>query len=241
MRKALTLLFSLCSPIAFAQITSSGGLGCTVVAGGGMACIGPVAVPIAQNGEKKNPPELLITHFRLEPGAALDQPNRSSDCLILSINGGELVNEREPFLHVPLEKDSVTLLPREQPFRLRNKSSQSVEFRLVEVKRVTDISAVGSAESQQTMAQMNETETAWIGHFLDAMQAIKVGMTRSDLTNLFTTEGGLSTPSQHTYVYRQCPYIKVDVRFATSNPEKELPTDKIVEVSRPYLAWSVMN
>jgi hypothetical protein len=68
-----------------------------------------------------------------------------------------------------------------------------------------------------------------------------VGMTREDLTKLFTTEGGLSTTSQRTYVYQQCPYIKVDVKFAASSREEELPTDKIVEVSRPYLAWSVMD
>ena len=111
----------------------------------------------------------------------------------------------------------------------------------MQVQRVTDIGAVAPAESQQTVAQLNRTQTAWIGHFLDAMRAIKVGMTRSDLTNLFTTEGGLSTTSQRTYAYRQCPYIKVDVRFDASSREKELPTDKIVEVSRPYLAWSVMD
>jgi len=64
-------------------------------------------------------------------------------------------------------------------------------------------------------------------------------MTRSDLMKVFTTEGGVSTISQRTYVYRQCPYIKVDVKFA--NRDRELPTDKIVEVSRPYLAWSVAD
>lgn len=66
-------------------------------------------------------------------------------------------------------------------------------------------------------------------------------MTRSDLLKVFTTEGGLSTTSQRTYVYPQCPYIKVDVKFAASSLHEELPTDKIVEVSRPYLAWSVMD
>jgi len=65
-------------------------------------------------------------------------------------------------------------------------------------------------------------------------------MTRSDLTKLFTTEGGLSTIQQRTYVYRQCPYIKLDVKFAASSAV-ELPTDKIVEVSLPYLAWSVTD
>jgi len=73
------------------------------------------------------------------------------------------------------------------------------------------------------------------------MQRIRVGGTRSELLNVFTTEGGLSTASQRTYVYRHCPYIKVDVKFAASSPEKELPTDKIIDISRPYLDWSIMD
>lgn len=136
MRRMVALLLGLCGPIAFAQITSSGGLGCTVTASG-VACMGPTAVPITSKGEENNLPKLLIARFRLEPGAALEQSNCASDCLILGINGGELVNEKEPFLHVSLEKDSVTLMPREQPFRLRNRSSESVEFRLVEIQRIT--------------------------------------------------------------------------------------------------------
>lgn len=90
-------------------------------------------------------------------------------------------------------------------------------------------------------SQIEREHTTWIEGVLNSMQTIKVGMTRSDLVKLFTTEGGLSTTSRRTYVYRQCPYIKVDVKFAASSREGELPSDKIVEVSRPYLAWSVMD
>ena len=39
------------------------------------------------------------------------------------------------------------------------------------------------------------------------------GMTRADLLKVFTTEGGLSTGLNRTYVYRECQYIKVDVDF----------------------------
>jgi hypothetical protein len=74
-----------------------------------------------------------------------------------------------------------------------------------------------------------------------ACKRSKVGMSRSDLVRLFTTEGGLSTTSRRTYVYRRCLYIKVDVKFAASSRDGELPTDKIVAVSRPHLAWSVMD
>jgi len=45
------------------------------------------------------------------------------------------------------------------------------------------------------------------------MQTIKPGMTRKALLAVFTTEGGLYTDLQRTFVSRDCPYFKVDVEF----------------------------
>jgi len=115
-----------------AQVISSANMGCTVIAAGGMACNG-IADPAAD--KDKTLPKLSVTHFVLEPGAALDQPNPSGDCLIAGISGGDLLNEKSPFLHVSLEKDSVTLMPKGLPFRLRNGASAKVEFRLIEIRR----------------------------------------------------------------------------------------------------------
>ena len=85
----------------------------------------------------------------------------------------------------------------------------------------------------------------WVGKSLREMQAVKVGMTRADLLKVFTEEGGLSTRSQQTYVYRECPYFKVDVRFepvgGVHAPDFVSPDDKIVTISRPYLDWSVLD
>lgn len=103
------------------------------------------------------------------------------------------------------------------------------------------LTAIGRLGSQQSLPQIDSDHTEWIAGVLKATQGIKVGMSRSDLLKVFTTEGGLSWSSQRTYVYRQCPYIKVDVKFAASSNSEELPKDKIVEISRPYLAWSVMD
>ena len=102
-------------------------------------------------------------------------------------------------------------------------------------------SAVARLGSQQTLPPTDSDHTEWIADVLKATQSIKVGMTRSDLLKFYTTEGGLSFSSQRTYVYRQCPYIKVDVKFAASSNTEEFPKDKIIEISRPYLAWSVMD
>jgi hypothetical protein len=64
---------------------------------------------------------------------------------------------------------------------------------------------------------------------LKSIQTVKVGMTRSDLMKVSTTEGGLEfkseTTAQRTYIYRGCPYIKVDVKMAISGPDRDLPTD----------------
>ena len=60
-------------------------------------------------------------------------------------------------------------------------------------------------------------------------------MTRKDLHSTFTMEGDMSTREQQTYVYKDCPYIKVNVVFSyTGATEAE---DRIVSVSPPYLAF----
>src|SRR5215469_17669901 len=106
---------------------------------------------------------------------------------------------------------------------------------------VVGVGAIAQSELHLNPTQIDTGHTAWIADVLKATQTVKAGMTRADLMKVFTTEGGLSTTSQRTYVYRQCPYVKVDVRFAASSRDKELPTDEIIEVSRPYLAWSVAD
>jgi hypothetical protein len=103
------------------------------------------------------------------------------------------------------------------------------------------IGAVAQSEPHPNPSQIDGEHTAWVADVLNATETVKAGMTRADLMNVFTTEGGLSTTSQQTYVYRQCPYIKVDVKFAPSSRDKELPTDKILEISRPYLSWYVAD
>ena len=80
---------------------------------------------------------------------------------------------------------------------------------------------------------------------MERIDAIKVGMTRADLLTVFTVEGGISTRARRTYVYRSCPYIKVEVDFkAVTNPDDrltEMSDDKILKLSRPYLQYSVMD
>lgn len=131
--RMLVLTVLLTSAIATTQVTSSANLGCTISAAGAMACNG-IGVGETKDA-RKEPPKLFVTQFTIGPGAALDEPDSSSDCLIIGINEGDLVNEKPPFLHVSLEKDAVVLLPKGVPYLLRNKGAKNVELRLIEIRR----------------------------------------------------------------------------------------------------------
>jgi hypothetical protein len=102
-----------------------------------------------------------------------------------------------------------------------------------------------------TGGQCAQAHVAWVKEVLMRMQMIKPGMTRKTLLSVFTTEGGLSTGLERTHVSRDCPYFKVDVEFhAVGRPDRdktgrvtlvEGDEDIIVQVSRPYLQFSVMD
>lgn len=97
------------------------------------------------------------------------------------------------------------------------------------------------------------------------MDTIKPGMTRADLDQVFTTEGGLSSRAARTFVSRDCPYFKVDVVFELVGPPDlpatdcrsaitgapcpddvkarigVSPRDTIISISRPYLQFTIYD
>jgi hypothetical protein len=101
-------------------------------------------------------------------------------------------------------------------------------------------------ESVPMSPALTEERAKWVAKVLRQIQGIQPGMRREDVLKVFTTEGGLSTRRQRTFVYPECPYIKVDVRFKAVSPDEkdglnEDPKDIIESISRPYLAWSIMD
>ena len=90
-----------------------------------------------------------------------------------------------------------------------------------------------------------ETHKEWIAKSLTEIESVKVGMTRAELSSVFTTEGGISTRMQQRFVYRECPYIKVEVEFeAVGQPEEQIvgrSEDKIKKISKPFLEWSISD
>jgi hypothetical protein len=80
--------------------------------------------------------------------------------------------------------------------------------------------------------------TQWIADSLREIQSLKPGMTRADLLKIFEEEGGLSTRFERRYAYRDCPYIKINVKF---DPTSERPDYKISQISQPFLEWPVTD
>ena len=107
------------------------------------------------------------------------------------------------------------------------------------------------ATTSQAQTELSQSHTAWVADALKRMQTVKVGMTRSELLTVFTTEGGIYTDLQRTFVGRDCPYFKVDVEFeAVGRPSRdsqgrvtlvEGSRDTVIKISRPYLQFSVMD
>src|SRR5271156_4692652 len=77
--------------------------------------------------------------------------------------------------------------------------------------------------------------TSRISDIIQECSKLKAGTTRAGLMKYFTTEGGLSSPEAQTFVYRSCPYIKVDVVFTLADlkEKKESSQDVIQTISKP--------
>ena len=109
---------------------------------------------------------------------------------------------------------------------------------------------VVSAQALQNSEKSDE-QTKWIGESIQEINTLKVGDARANLLKIFTIEGGISTALKQTFVYRKCPYIKVDVEFEPiGRPERntegritsvEDNRDKIKFISKPYLEFSVVD
>jgi len=105
-------------------------------------------------------------------------------------------------------------------------------------------SAQKSINIPQRSSESDLEHTKWIDSVMRSILTIKPGATRKNLLTVFT-EGGMSTRTHRKYVYKQCPYIKVDVEFAPvgkqDRPFIEMPEDRIIMISRPYLEYGIYD
>src|SRR5579864_8502544 len=111
--------------------------------------------------------------------------------------------------------------------------------------------SLSGAKPVPAQSQSTQEHVGWVAEALKRIETIKPGMTRQTLLTVFTTEGGISTGLQRTYVSRECPYFKVDVEFqAVGRPSRdgegrvtlvEDARDIIIKISRPYLQYSILD
>jgi hypothetical protein len=100
-------------------------------------------------------------------------------------------------------------------------------------RSVKDTVTIGRANDEAFAKKVQEV--------MDTAKAIKPGQTRRDLRKEFTTEGGISLPTQRRYVSRACPIIKVDVVLKTRSDGEESLEDEIVSVSKPFIESSIWD
>jgi hypothetical protein len=81
-------------------------------------------------------PKLFVTSFMLAPGAPLNPLVEGTDVLIVGMNNGELVNEKKsPQSQVNVSNGFVMLMPKEEPYLLRNVGKENLELLVIEVRK----------------------------------------------------------------------------------------------------------
>ncbi len=88
----------------------------------------------------------------------------------------------------------------------------------------------------------------WIAIAFQQMEAIHVGMKREELLKVFKPQAGFAsvTRFEGTYVYKDSPYIRVEVEFSVADGMKdasgtERSDDIIKSISQPCLAPPVFD
>jgi len=110
---------------------------------------------------------------------------------------------------------------------------------------VSGVVAAPQADPPSPVAGVQSDHVRWVAAAMERMRTITPGMTRAQALAVFTTEGGIATRLEQTYVFRGCPYFKVDVQFEAADgairdaegrlPMAEMDQDRILKISKPYL------
>lgn len=138
----LLVLFSGLTTVAQVLPTSSGS--CTVAASGLLGCNWMSAVGLRKATTSKSTEladdsrsALFVTTFMLAPGAPLDsQTIAHGEVLIVGRNSGEVINEKKsPPNHINIYDGSVMLMPKEEPYLLRNIGKEGLELLVIEVRK----------------------------------------------------------------------------------------------------------
>jgi hypothetical protein len=109
----------------------------------------------------------------------------------------------------------------------------------------SDAKILAALKANNKLTPTLDQHRLWIEKSMRIISTIKTGMTREELMKVFREEGGLSSRTTQRFVYRDCPYIKVNVTFkAVGEPDKDRihsQRDTIATLSKPFLEWSIMD
>ena len=123
-----------------AQVLPSSNGSCGISASGVQSCDWISALRKAATTKKGDTvadshPNLFVTRFVLAPGAPLNPLVEGTDVLIVGMNNGELVNEKKsPQSHVTVSNGLVMLMPKQEPYLLRNVGKENLELLVIEVR-----------------------------------------------------------------------------------------------------------
>src|ERR1700745_2411255 len=123
-----------------AQVLPSSNGSCGISASGVQSCDWISALRKAATTKKGDTvadshPNLFVTRFVLAPGAPLNPLVEGTDVLIVGMNNGELVNEKKsPQSHVTVSNGLVMLMPKQEPYLLRNVRKENLELLVIEVR-----------------------------------------------------------------------------------------------------------
>ena len=132
-----------------AQVLPSSSGGCTISASGLTDCDWASTIELQRTGTKKTAAhaevtdgserELFLTLFRLLPGAPLDSRSIvGGEVLIVGRKNGEVINEKKsPSNHIAVYDGLVMLMPKGEPYLLRNIGKDYVDLLVIEVRERT--------------------------------------------------------------------------------------------------------
>jgi mannose-6-phosphate isomerase-like protein (cupin superfamily) len=140
---AFCLFVLLCGLTAAAQILPTSNGSCGIGISGVMSCDWMSGISLRKIDAKKTTDtaaaessKLFITRCILAPGAPLNPLVEGTDVLIVGMNNGELVNEKKsPQSHVNVSSGLVMLMPKEEPYLLRNIGKENLELLVIEVRK----------------------------------------------------------------------------------------------------------
>ena len=103
---------------------------------------------------------------------------------------------------------------------------------------------VATGRSVQAPAVSAES-TQWLAQAILYAEQVKPGMTRWEIKQLLAAQAGFRGATQQTFTFPQNAYVHIDVRFKVKKDAEgrcfERPDDRATFVSRPYLAWAIMD